>query len=39
MSQRSGLRNKDEGSIIYNNNNKRKKEKKKKEKDVVNGVG
>ena len=37
MSQRSGLRNKDEGSIIYN---KRKKEKKKKkEKDVVNGVG
>ena len=38
MSQRSGLRNKDEGSIIYNNNNKRKK-KKKKEKDVVNGVG
>ena len=29
MSQRSGLRNKDEGSIIYNNN-KRKKEKKKK---------
>ena len=38
MSQRSGLRNKDEGSIIYNNN-KRKKEKKKKEKDVVNGVG
>ena len=38
MSQRSGLRNKDEGSIVYNNN-KRKKEKKKKEKDVVNGVG
>ena len=33
MSQRSGLRNKDEGSIIYNNN------KRKKEKDVVNGVG
>ena len=38
MSQRSGLRNKDEGSIIYNKK-KRKKEKKKKEKDVVNGVG
>ena len=33
MSQRSGLRNKDEGSIIYN------KKKRKKEKDVVNGVG